>query len=225
MTTLAGATTYDAITLEFDFNVQSDFIQFNYIFASEEYPEYAPPQSSSYNDVFAFFISGPGITGEENIALIPNTTTAVAINNINAITNTQYYVDNTGGTDVSFDAFTTMLTARRDGLTPCSTYHLKLVIADAGDRKYNSAVLLQENSLVQGVVEVNTQTINSDAIALEGCIEASFTFSLDQASATDKTINFQIAGTATNGVDYQTIPAQVGRESDEKVRKCHIRKH
>jgi len=209
MTTLAGATTYDAITLEFDFNVQSDFIQFNYIFASEEYPEYAPPQSSSYNDVFAFFISGPGITGEENIALIPNTTTAVAINNINAITNTQYYVDNTGGTDVSFDAFTTMLTARKDGLTPCSTYHLKLVIADAGDRKYNSAVLLQENSLVQGVVEVNTQTINSDAVALEGCIEASFTFSLDQASATDKTIQFQIAGTATNGVDYSPIASSL----------------
>jgi len=209
MTALAGATTYDAITLEFDFNVQSDFIQFNYIFASEEYPEYAPPQSSSYNDVFAFFISGPGITGEENIALIPNTTTAVAINNINAITNTQYYVDNTGGTDVSFDAFTTMLTARRDGLTPCSTYHLKLVIADAGDRKYNSAVLLQENSLVQGVVEVNTQTINADSIALEGCIEASFSFSLDQVSATDKTINFQIAGTATNGVDYLPIASSL----------------
>ncbi|HBG69245.1 MAG: hypothetical protein A2W93_04105 [Bacteroidetes bacterium GWF2_43_63] len=209
MTALAGATTYDAITLEFDFNVQSDFIQFNYIFASEEYPEYAPPVSSSYNDVFAFFISGPGITGEENIALIPNTSTAVAINNINAITNTQYYVDNAGGTDVSFDAFTTMLTARRDGLTPCSTYHLKLVIADAGDRKYNSAVLLQENSLVQGVVEVNTETINADSIALEGCIEASFSFSLDQVSATDKTINFQIAGTATNGVDYSPIASSL----------------
>ena len=40
---LAGVTTYDAITLEFDFDVQSDFIQFQYIFASEEYPEYAPP--------------------------------------------------------------------------------------------------------------------------------------------------------------------------------------
>lgn len=205
MTTLAGAQTYDAITLEFDFTVQSDFIQFNYVFASEEYPEYAPPNNSSFNDVFAFFISGPGITGEENIALIPNTSTPVAINNINAVTNNQFYIDNTGGQEVSFDAYTTLLTARREGLTPCSTYHLKLVIADAGDEDYNSAVLLQENSLVQGIVDVNTNTINSDNIALEGCIEASFTFSLDQPSSTDKTITYQIAGTATNGVDYSPI--------------------
>ena len=54
MDSMAGAISFDAITLEFSFNVQSDFIQFQYIFASEEYPEYAPPNSSSFNDVFAF---------------------------------------------------------------------------------------------------------------------------------------------------------------------------
>jgi len=205
MTALAGANTFDAITLEFDFNVQSDFIQFDYLFASEEYPEYAPPNNSSYNDVFAFFISGPGITGEENIAFVPGTTNPVTINNINAITNNQFYVDNAGGQAISFDGFTTLLTARKDNLIPCQNYHLKLVIADAGDSKYNSAVLLKENSLVQGVVEVTTNTVNADNIALEGCVQASFTFTLDQPSTIDKVINFQIAGTATNGVDYHSI--------------------
>ena len=54
MDTLAGGvSTFDAITLQFDFSIQSDFVQFEYIFASEEYPEYAPPNSSSFNDVFA----------------------------------------------------------------------------------------------------------------------------------------------------------------------------
>ena len=38
MTGLAGVNTFDAVTLEFDFEVQSSFIQFNYVFASEEYP-------------------------------------------------------------------------------------------------------------------------------------------------------------------------------------------
>ncbi len=206
---LAGVTTYDAITLEFDFDVQSDFIQFQYIFASEEYPEYAPPNNSSYNDVFAFYISGPGITGQENIALVPGTSNPVTINNINAITNNQYYIDNAGGTSVQYDAWTTILTAERQGLLPCNTYHMKLIIADAGDEVWNSAVFLLENSFIQGIVDINTQTVNADNIALEGCIPASFSISLDQPSATDTQISYQIAGTATNGIDYQQIDTVV----------------
>ena len=206
---LAGTSTFDAITLEFDFDVQSDFIQFQYIFASEEYPEYAPPNNSSYNDVFAFYISGPGITGQENIALVPGTTNPVTINNINAITNNQYYIDNAGGTTVQYDAWTTVLTAEKQGLTPCNTYHMKLIIADAGDAVWNSAVFLLENSFIQGVVDINTQTVNGDNIALEGCIPASFTISLDNAQATDTQISYQIGGSATNGIDYQQIDTVV----------------
>lgn len=218
MDTLAGnggspVNTFDAVILEFDFDVQSDLIQFNYVFASEEYPEYAPPNNSGFNDVFAFYISGPGITGEENIAIVPNTTSVVSINNINAITNNQYYVDNTGGTTIQYDAFTTVLQAKRENLIPCNTYHLKLVIADAGDGVWSSGVFLEENSLIQGTVDVTSNTVNSDDIALEGCIEASFTFSLDNPAAQNTDISFQIAGDATNGIDYNyvdsilTIPA------------------
>ncbi|MDG2227618.1 MAG: choice-of-anchor L domain-containing protein, partial [Flavobacteriales bacterium] len=213
MDSMAGALSYDAITLEFSFNVQSDFIQFQYIFASEEYPEYAPPNSSSFNDVFAFFISGPGIVGEENIALVPGTASSVSINNINAVTNNQYYIDNSGGATVQYDAWTTILTAERQGLVPCQEYTMKLVIADAGDPDWSSAVFLLENSFIQGVVDVNTQTVNADDIALEGCIPAQFNFSLDLASATATDISYQIGGSATNGIDYQfidtllTIPA------------------
>ncbi|MFH2143762.1 MAG: choice-of-anchor L domain-containing protein [Bacteroidota bacterium] len=205
MTALAGVNTHDAITLQFDFEVQSDMIQFSYVFASEEYPEYAPPNNSSYNDVFAFFISGPGITGEENIALVPGSTDPVTINNINAITNNQLYIDNTGGASVQFDAFTTVMVAKKEGLIPCQTYTLKLVIADAGDAQWNSAVFLQENSLIQGIVSVQAQTINADDIALEGCVDASFEFSLDQPPSQDYQINFTITGSATNGIDYHYI--------------------
>jgi len=79
LTTLAGTTTYDGVILEFDFVPEDDTLKFDYIFASEEYPEWV---GSQYNDVFGFFISGPGITGPfingaRNIALIPNTTTPV----------------------------------------------------------------------------------------------------------------------------------------------------
>jgi len=77
---IVGVPTYDAAVLEFDFIPQNDTIQFRYVFASEEYPEYV---CSSFNDLFGFFISGPGITGTQNIAIIPGTTTPVAINTVN----------------------------------------------------------------------------------------------------------------------------------------------
>ena len=45
---------------EFDFHAGGDSISFNYVFGSDEYPAYVNTQ---YNDIFAFFLSGPGITG------------------------------------------------------------------------------------------------------------------------------------------------------------------
>lgn len=71
--------------LEFDFFSISGDVQFEYIFASEEYPEYA---CSNYNDVFGFFVTGPnpvtGVIETWNIALIPGTTLPVTINNLNS---------------------------------------------------------------------------------------------------------------------------------------------
>ena len=61
--------------------------------------------------VFAFFVSGPGINGLENIAMIPGSTDPVAINNINVNTNASYFVDNTNGQDLEFDGYTTEMTA------------------------------------------------------------------------------------------------------------------
>ena len=50
----------DLCVLGFDFIPESDTIVFNYSFGSEEYTSWVNTQ---YNDVFGFFISGPGITG------------------------------------------------------------------------------------------------------------------------------------------------------------------
>lgn len=58
-------------------------------------------------------------------------------------------------------------------------------------------------------VSVNTQTINADNIAKEGCVPASFEFMLGEPALYNTQIDFTIAGTATNGIDYSHIDNHV----------------
>lgn len=211
LTSFAGFNTNDACILEFDFIPQSSVLQFNYTFGSEEYPEYSP---SNYNDAFGFFISGPGINGtfsnnSKNIAIIPftNPPVYVTINNVNPTTNPAYYVSNSGGQTIQYDGFTVVMPATAV-VTPCSTYHIKLAIADGVDEIYDSGVFLEANSFssvgLTCVVNFNSQYI--DTIAVENCNNALLTFELDDHALEDFYIPLQIAGTAQNGIDYDTIP-------------------
>ncbi|WP_291275677.1 choice-of-anchor L domain-containing protein [Flavobacterium sp.] len=161
---LSGQTIRNVAILEFDFIPQGQNLSFQYVFASEEYPEYS---ASTYNDAFGFFLSGPGISGPysggaRNIALIPSSTTAITINNVNNGTinngpcnNCNYYVNNTtsgqnpfpgpGSSLIQYDGFTTVLTAA--ATVQCGqTYHIKLAIANVGDNGYDSAVFIQGGS-------------------------------------------------------------------------------
>ncbi|MBR4505883.1 MAG: T9SS type A sorting domain-containing protein [Bacteroidales bacterium] len=91
MSSVASGTINGCSTLDFDFVSISPFITVNYCFGSEEYPEYV---CSNFNDVFAFFITGPDpVTNQTrtwNMAKIPGTATAanpdgiaVAVNSVN----------------------------------------------------------------------------------------------------------------------------------------------
>jgi hypothetical protein len=75
---LSGGSTFDASVIEFDCIPTDDTLFFNYIFGSEEYPEFV----NSFNDIFAIFISGPNLPFQ-NMAFVPSTTIPVCINNIN----------------------------------------------------------------------------------------------------------------------------------------------
>lgn len=200
---LSGNTTNDAAILEFEFQVQGNEVEFNFVFMSEEYNEWV---NSGFNDVFAFYISGPGIPVQENLAVIPGTTSPITINNINNGSNSQYYNDNeNGNTNIEFDGYTTPLKAAKGGLIPCATYTLSLRIADASDEAYDSAVLFEENSLIQPNLSASSYTFSSNNTALEGCYDASFTFLLDTPSNEDVVIPLNFGGTAVNGVDYALV--------------------
>ena len=171
---LAGGTVQDASGVQFRFTPTEPQIAFNYAFASEEYCEWSP---SSFNDVFGFFISGPGINGGfsmngDNIAVLPGSGITVSISNVNQSTNSAFFVDNTpqgqvqnGGdaslctgviaqdgiapNDCQFDGFTGTLTAIAD-VIPCETYTIRLLVGDVTDGIYDSAVFLEANSFNAG---------------------------------------------------------------------------
>ncbi len=223
LSNLSGVTTNDACILEFDFTPLGDTIQFRYVMGSDEYPEFA---CTSFNDVFAFFISGPGITGNPNIALIPGTTIPVSINSINDNANpgpsctnmgagspfSQYYIDNAASQILAYDGLTTVLTAKT-AVIPCSTYHLKMAIADGSDCSYDSGVFLEAGSLSSNnpVIAITTpdgKIIDSPYVA-EGCYPLNFGMTLNNPSTKPLVYHFTYTGTATNGIDYTTLPDSV----------------
>ncbi len=158
---IATNSTLDAAVLEFEFTVtdpNATAVTFEYVFASEEYNEYA---NTVYNDVFGFFMEGPDFL-RANLALVPGTNTPVSINNVNGgrpfgspnAINPGYYVNNDpddGGTQpllslVQADGLTKVLTVQAT-IVPGLTYRMKLAIADAGDRQFDSWVLIKAKSL------------------------------------------------------------------------------
>lgn len=219
---IAAGTVTNGIVLEFDFVPSGDTISFNYIFGSEEYPEFSP---SSFNDAFGFFLWGPGITGPYalagypaggvNLAQIPGTTLPVTINNLGpgAGQYPQYYLDNQNGIAygpaIQYDGTTTVLSANAS--VQCNqTYHIKLCIGNVLDTGWDSGVFLQANSFSSEAIQVAVATVSGDTTVVEGCSVADLMFIRPQTQTADSlTINYTITGTATPGVDFQNLPSPV----------------
>lgn len=218
--------TQNACVFEFDVQSSADTLVFEYVFASDEYSEFA---NSNYNDLFAFFISGPGIAGVQNIALIPNTTIPVTINTVNCQNNSPYYLCNdpknnvcssvyscpvnANTTTFGYDGFTTVLQAKQF-VELCKTYHLKLAISDVADPNYDSAVMIRAGSLRSKGVEIIPQSAYADfsangPTAVEGCLDAKILFKLNQPAASRVVNHFTLAGTAINGTDYSFVTDSV----------------
>ncbi|MBA2744975.1 MAG: choice-of-anchor L domain-containing protein, partial [Flavisolibacter sp.] len=223
-------TTNDAVILEFDFIPTGDTISFRYVFSSDEYPTFA---CTNFNDVFAFFISGPGITGAKNIALVPGTNIPVAINSVNNNTSNdpqctgmgpgspfiQFYVNNTGNAVFAHNGHTVVFTAF-SAVTPCQTYHLKIAIADVGDQSYDSGVFLEAGSLSSPplqIVDNNLPIQNNSPFITEGCQSGSITIARAKKLSTPQEVNLSFGGTAINGVDVNLIPSVVTIPANDSI--------
>jgi len=191
--------TYDATLFEFDVIPQGDSLKFAFTFASEEYLEWV---GSPFNDVFGFFITGPNIGVDVNIAIVPGTLDPVAINTVNPLNNSQFFYNNINpqGQIIQYDGFTVGLKALVGNLIPCQTYHIKLIIADGSDRLYDSAVFVEK--IESNPVNILTATAGGLDFMIEGCNDGIITFERPIATDQDQVVTFWIGGTAEDGVDY-----------------------
>ena len=227
---LATNTLFDNVGIEFDFVPQKAYVSFKYVFASEEYCEFV---GSIFNDVFGFFVSGPGINGPFsdgaiNVALVPESNDFVSINNINHIFNSDFYVKNEREDDanqcnvafapkflqeIEYDGFTLVLTAVFE-VIPCETYHIRLVVGDVGDDKLDSAVFLESKSFDIGPeVSIDFLTDNFDDAITEGCTDGRVIFRRTDDVRIDEDIPveyfYTINTTAEESVDFSAIPKNI----------------
>lgn len=234
---------FDATGLEFDFLPTSNEVSFSYVFASEEYCEFV---DDDFNDVFGFFISGPGINGpfEDqgiNLARIPNSEERLSISSVNHKNNSQFFIPNLLNTDlqrcglplnsvvlrdVEFDGLTVKLQASIE-VIPCETYHIRIIVGDVGDNILDSGVFLEANSFDLGsLVEVTSEVINSeDNLLYEDCLEGNFVFErVNQANRQSPLlVNYQINGTARNGEDFLSIDQQIIIQGGEDFARLPIK--
>ncbi len=225
---LATNSVENGVIIEFDFIPLGDTLSFEYAFASSEYPTYV---CSNFNDVFGFFISGPGIAGTfsnagENLAIIPNSANIpVSINTVNSgvaggagnaatcfaqdpnWTNNSVFFTTTymGMVGYPYNGGTVGLTAIRN-LQCGQPYHIRLALSNVGDQALNSGVFLKSNSFSSDAVSVSVATVTGDTSVVEGCSTASFFFTRPaDDTASILIINYTITGDATMGTDFNNL--------------------
>ena len=154
---LGLSNTFNATILEFDFIPLGNKISFDYIFSSEQYLSSPSSNQCNYTDGFAFLLKRNGETRYQNLAVVPGTNIPVKVNTVRGSGTicppaNQAYFDAFNGTNhpTNFNGQTKVLKAESD-VIPGETYHIKLVIADEGNHRFDSAIFLGGGSFNFGI--------------------------------------------------------------------------
>lgn len=201
----------DAVFIEFDFVPNSTQVKFNYIFASEEYTSNFP--CGVYSDGFALLLKKVGDPTYTNMAILPGTAGPVSVTNIvpagNGFTcgpiNEAYFGGmNTANIETNFNGRTIPLTATAT-VIPGQTYHFKMVLADASDSSFDSAVFLQGGSFDIGmtIVDGNGNPLTS----VNMCDNTPQTLTAQIASVPGMTFQWYKDGVAIPGATSATYIA------------------
>ncbi|WP_291115700.1 DUF7619 domain-containing protein [Flavobacterium sp. UBA6135] len=150
----------NASKIEFDFMPESNFISFDFIFASEEYGTF----QCNFADAFAFLLTDVATGITTNLAVVPGTQLPVSVVTIRDVAfntscqsvNSEYFADFYGvngssiySAAVNFNGLTHPMTAS-SVVIPNNLYRIKLVVADRLDNIFDSAVFLEGGSFAFG---------------------------------------------------------------------------
>jgi hypothetical protein len=149
----AGTNTYDASFLEVNFTPTTDFVTMQFVFSSEEYPEYT---GSIYNDVFGVWVNGSQVTSP-----IVNVT---QINSVNDSANATLFNNNTNDDyNTEMDGFTVTLTMVMP-VNKGAANDIKIGIADVGDASYDSNVLIAADSIQGSFIAESDQLTHYEGV-------------------------------------------------------------
>ena len=202
---------FNATVLEFDFIPLGDHISFDYIFSSEQYLLNPSANQCNYTDGFVFLLKEVTASTYENLAVIPGTTTPVKVNTVRGsgtlcpAANANYFdAFNTTEHPTNFNGQTKVMTAQA-AVTPGTTYHIKLAIADEGNYRYDSAIFLGGGSF-NFEVDLGTDRLLANGTAL--CPTETIILNANQPSA----ISYQwyhnnIAITGASQATYEVTSA------------------
>lgn len=138
----AGANTYDASILDVDFIPDASTMTMQFVFASEEYPEF---QNSVYQDFVGVWVNG------QQVDLVVGNGDADP-GNVNSNTNQNLYIDNTGDAyNTEMDGFTVTMTLTMN-VNPGVVNSIRIGIADVADSSYDSNLLIAADSLQTDLV-------------------------------------------------------------------------
>ena len=141
----ANARTYDAATLDVDFIPDSDTMTMQFVFSSEEYPEF---ENSIYQDFVGVWVNG---------VLVPMDVGNGDVDpgNVNTTNNINMYVNNqTDDYNTEMDGFTITLTLTMN-VIPDEVNSIRIAIADVADNQYDSNLLIAGNSIQSDLIAVS----------------------------------------------------------------------
>lgn len=148
---LAGQSTFDASYLEVEFvpDAGVNFITLEFVFSSEEYPEYA---GSIYNDMVGIWIDG-------NIVPLAAGNGLSSVGNINQSGGINLFKSNSADQfNTEMDGFTVSMSATIP-VIPGQTNTLRIGVADVGDNRYDSNLLIASQSVQGTLVAVEDQVL------------------------------------------------------------------
>ncbi|MFA3919722.1 Hint domain-containing protein [Ruegeria hyattellae] len=145
----AGANTFDASYLDVSFIPTSEYMTMQFVFSSEEYPEF---QNSIYQDFVGVWINDTqvdlSIAGDD-----------ADPGNINSNSNQNLFLDNSGDDyNTEMDGLTVTLSLTMN-VIPNQVNTIRIGIADVADNRYDSNLLIAADSIQTELVAI-TDTVN-----------------------------------------------------------------